>query len=76
MLNWLFNYWTVDDIEKAIDKIDNIRKKKRILGQTLKGSFSEDLKDLINGVYVVEDEEKENDKENIKINIEEKKTKM
>ncbi len=76
MFNWLFNYWTVDDIEKAIDKIDNIRKKKRILGQTLKSSFSEDLKDLINGVYVVEDEEKENDKENIKINIEEKKTKM
>ena len=76
MFNWLFNYWTVDDIEKAIDKIDSIRKKKRILGQTLKSSFSEDLKDLINGVYVVEDEEKENDKENIKINIEEKKTKM
>lgn len=65
MLSWLFGtYFYVEDITKIIEQIDKKRKEKRLKGETMNSSFSDDLKNAINGIEEIVDVEKENKKSN------------
>ena len=43
MFEWFYT-WTNSQIIKAIDEIDEKRKKKRMSGKTMNSSFADDLK--------------------------------
>ena len=60
MFGWFYS-WSTSQICALIDEVDTKRKKRRIEGKTMKSSFADDLKDIINGVEV--------DECNIEINV-------
>ena len=60
MFGWFYS-WSTSQICALIDEVDKKRKKRRIEGKTMKSSFADDLKDLLNGVEV--------DECNIEINV-------
>lgn len=65
MLSWLFGtYFYLEDITQIIEQIDKKRKEKRLKGETMNSSFSDDLKNAINGIEEIVDVEKENKKSN------------
>mgnify|MGYP003111167071 FL=1 len=72
MFGW-FGYYHYDTIIKIIDKVQQDRTKRRLKGLTMKSRFHEDLKDYLNGLWVQEPDEKEEEKkdesENLKLNI-------
>jgi len=51
MFEWFYT-WTNSQIIKAIDEIDEKRKKKRMSGKTMNSSFADDLKNYIMGVDI------------------------
>jgi len=53
MFGWFYS-WSTSQICALIDEVDKKRKKRRIEGKTMKSSFADDLKDLLNGVEVDE----------------------
>jgi len=62
MFGWFYS-WSTSQICALIDEVDKKRKKRRIEGKTMKSSFADDLKDLLNGVEI--------DESNIEIKVEE-----
>ena len=62
MFGWFYS-WSTSQICALIDEVDKKRKKRRIEGKTMKSSFADDLKDLLNGVEI--------DECNIEIKVEE-----
>jgi hypothetical protein len=72
MFGW-FGYYHYDSIIKIIDEVQKDRTKRRLKGLTMKSRFHEDLKDYLNGLWVQEpdetEEEKKDESENIKLNI-------
>tara|TARA_R110000796_G_scaffold103229_1_gene212383 strand:+ start:28 stop:255 length:228 start_codon:yes stop_codon:yes gene_type:complete len=60
MFGWFYS-WSTSQICTLIDEVDKKRKKRRIEGKTMKSSFADDLKDIINGVEI--------DECNIEINV-------
>ena len=67
MFGWFYS-WSTSQICALIDEVDKKRKKRRIEGKTMKSSFADDLKDLLNGVEV--------DECNIEIKVEEDQAKQ
>lgn len=53
MFGWFYS-WSTSQICALIDEVDKKRKKRRIEGKTMKSSFADDLKDLLNGVEIDE----------------------
>lgn len=53
MFGWFYS-WSTAQICALIDEVDKKRKKRRIEGKTMKSSFADDLKDLLNGVEIDE----------------------
>lgn len=67
MFGWFYS-WSTSQICALIDEVDKKRKKRRIEGKTMKSSFADDLKDLLNGVEI--------DESNIEIKVEEDQAKQ
>lgn len=67
MFGWFYS-WSTSQICALIDEVDKKRKKRRIEGKTMKSSFADDLKDLLNGVEV--------DESNVEIKVEEDQAKQ
>tara|TARA_R110000824_G_scaffold269427_1_gene457972 strand:- start:484 stop:717 length:234 start_codon:yes stop_codon:yes gene_type:complete len=67
MFGWFYS-WSTSQICALIDEVDKKRKKRRIEGKTMKSSFADDLKDLLNGVEI--------DECNIEIKVEEDQAKQ
>ena len=59
MFSWLFvkSYYEVEIFE-MIETIDKRRKEKRIKGMVMSSSFADDLKDLVKGLEVIEENKK------------------
>lgn len=85
MFSWLFGkYYYEVEIFEMIETIDKRRKEKRIKGMVMSSSFADDLKDLVKGLEVIEENKKiiksssdsmilyddKNKTENIKMTIE------
>tara|TARA_R100000697_G_C5411140_1_gene187928 strand:+ start:378 stop:626 length:249 start_codon:yes stop_codon:yes gene_type:complete len=69
-----FNYYHYETIINIIEEVQKDRQKRRLKGLTMKSKFADDLKDYLNGVWVKEQDEdqvenKEDPKENIKVQI-------
>tara|TARA_R110000824_G_scaffold377271_1_gene568507 strand:- start:540 stop:761 length:222 start_codon:yes stop_codon:yes gene_type:complete len=63
MLNWIYgNYFYVYEIMEMIDEIETKRQLRRIDGSTMSSTFSQDLKDKLNGVRIINEEKEEEDK--------------
>lgn len=65
MYSWIFGeYFYKYELIKMIDEIDKKRKLKRLKGETMNSTFSEDLKNALNGIEEIIDidAEKKNDK--------------
>jgi len=65
MYSWIFGeYFYKYELIKMIDEIDKKRKLKRLKGETMNSTFSEDLKNALNGIEEIidVDAEKNNDK--------------
>ena len=67
MFGWFYS-WSTSQICALIDEVEKKRKKRRIEGKTMKSSFADDLKDLLNGVEI--------DESNIEIKVEEDQAKQ
>lgn len=60
MYSWFFGkYFYEDELFNLIDIINNRRKQRRLKGLTMRSSFAEDLKDLIKGINIIEEEKEE-----------------
>jgi len=53
MFGWFYS-WSTSQICALIDEVDKKRKLRRIQGRTMKSSFADDLKDLLNGIEIDE----------------------
>ena len=63
MLNWIYgNYFYVYEIMEMIHEIETKRQLRRIDGSTMSSTFSQDLKDKLNGVRIINEEKEEEDK--------------
>tara|TARA_R110000822_G_scaffold40021_5_gene109336 strand:- start:1064 stop:1354 length:291 start_codon:yes stop_codon:yes gene_type:complete len=59
MFSWLFGkYYYEVEIFEMIETIDKRRKEKRIKGMVMSSSFADDLKDLVKGLEVIEENKK------------------
>lgn len=56
MFYWFYgDYFYKTDLIKMIDEIDGKRKLKRLKGGTMNSTFSDDLKNALNGIEEIED---------------------
>lgn len=75
----LFNYYHYETIINIIEEVQKDRQKRRLKGLTMKSKFADDLKDYLNGVWIKEKDEDQEEhkqaeqteepKENIKVEI-------
>jgi len=54
MLSWIYGkYFYIEELFKIIEEIDNKRKLRKLKGSTMSTTFSQDLKNRLNGVEIV-----------------------
>jgi len=56
MLSWLYGkYFYIEELFKIIEEIETKRQLKRLKGSTMSTTFSQDLKNKLNGVEIVDE---------------------
>jgi len=58
MFSWLYGkYFYIEELFKIIEEIETKRQLKRLKGSTMSTTFSQDLKNKLNGVEIVSDKQ-------------------
>jgi len=58
MLSWLYGkYFYIEELFKIIEEIETKRQLRRLKGSTMSTTFSQDLKNKLNGVEIINDKQ-------------------
>jgi len=58
MFSWLYGkYFYIEELFKIIEEIETKRQLRRLKGSTMSTTFSQDLKNKLNGVEIVSDKQ-------------------
>ncbi len=58
MLSWLYGkYFYIEELFKIIEEIETKRQLRRLKGSTMSTTFSQDLKNKLNGVELINDKQ-------------------
>ena len=56
MLSWIYGkYFYIEELFKIIEEIETKRQLRRLKGSTMSSTFSQDLKNKLNGVEIVDE---------------------